>query len=117
VELAPVAAPGENPIRNREIVEHQDEIEIHRGALHAAQRHGESTDERVTHARRIELTAHGGDDLGEIHPKDSGQSRWESEPMATARSEMLRPRRPAFATAVVHAAHVGRDAAAIVIWL
>jgi hypothetical protein len=83
VEFAPIATTGENPIRNREVLEHEDEIKVHRGALHATQGHGEAADQRVTHACRVELAAHRGNDLGKIHPKYSDQSPGESSAMAT----------------------------------
>jgi hypothetical protein len=86
VELAPVATPGENPIRDHEIVAHQNEIEIHRGSLHAAQGHGESADRRIADTRRVELAADGGDDVREIHWRYAGKSLGERRAMATVGS-------------------------------
>jgi hypothetical protein len=67
VEFAPVTGVDEDAMGNLEVLEHEDEIEIHCRPLDAAQRHRKAPDQGVTNLRGVELTAKRGDDLREIH--------------------------------------------------
>jgi hypothetical protein len=50
-----------------EIIEHEQEIEAHRGPLRPAQRQGKPSDQRIAETSRIEAPAKFSEDFEEVH--------------------------------------------------